>query len=63
MKITMDGRPVEGRELTKTLEQTKEFKNYYERFARRLGNDEQLLEALLSAFAGKEGVLKNTASN
>lgn len=58
VNITMNDRPVEGRELTRTLEQTKEFKNYYERFARRVGNDENLLDALIDAFAGESGVLK-----
>lgn len=58
VNITMDNRRIEGRELTKTLEQTTELKNYYERFARRVGNDEKLLDALIDAFAGESGVLK-----
>jgi DNA gyrase subunit B len=57
IQITMGGRAIEGRELSKTLEQTTEFKDYYDRFARRLGNDEELLSGLLEAFAGPEGVL------
>jgi DNA gyrase subunit B len=55
--ITTDGRGIEGRELAKTLEQTIEFKNYFERFVRRLGNDEKLLTVILEAFAGRDGVL------
>ncbi len=56
--VETDGRKLEGRELTKMLEQTTEFLNYSSRFARRLGNDEKLLNVLLEAFAGKDGVLK-----
>jgi len=57
VKIESNGRLVEGRELTKTLEQTIEFEGYSTRFARRLGNDPQLLNIVLEAFAGKNGVL------
>ncbi len=53
-----NGKTIEGRELSKTLEQTIEFKNYSERFARRLGNDEKLLNTLLEAFGGEDGVLR-----
>ena len=51
-------RTLEGRELTKMLEQTTEFLNYSSRFARRLGNDDEFLNALLIAFAGTDGVLE-----
>ena len=57
VQITSNGRTVDGRELSKALEQTVEFKNYFERFVRRLNNDGKLLSALLEGFAGKEGVL------
>ena len=57
IQIRADGRVVEGRELGRTLEQTTEFKNYSERFTRRLNNDERLMNALLEAFASKRGVL------
>jgi DNA gyrase subunit B len=57
LQLTADGRPIEGRELSRSLEQTVEFKNYFERFARRLNNDERLLSALLEGFAGRDGVL------
>ena len=57
VKIQMDGRTLEGRELSKALEQTTEYKNYSERVARRLGNDIRLVTILLDAFAGKDGVL------
>jgi len=57
VQINSDGKIVEGRELAKTLERTIEYKNYSERFCRRLGNDEKLLNVLIDAFAGKDGVL------
>lgn len=56
-KITSDGRLVEGRELSKSLEQTVEYKNYFERFVRRMNSDTKLLDAIVSGFAGKDGVL------
>jgi DNA gyrase subunit B len=60
-QITSDGKTVEGRLLSKYLEQTTELKNYAERLARRLFNDTRLVEVLLDAFAGRDGVLsKNT---
>ena len=55
--VETDGRKLEGRELTKMLEQTTEFIHYSSRFARRIGNDEKLLNVILEAFAGKDGVL------
>ncbi len=52
-----DGRKFEGREISKALEQTTEYKRYFERFARRLGNDEKLLNVILNAFVGNDGIL------
>ena len=57
VSITSDGRSVEGRELSKALEQTTEFRNYASRLARRVGNDMRLVEVLLDAFAGRDGIL------
>lgn len=57
VQVTANEQPVEGRELSKALEQTDELSKYSERFARRIGNDPHLLAALLEAFAGKDGVL------
>lgn len=57
VQITTNGNEIKGRALAKSLEQTVEYKNYFERFARRLNNDDKLLNALIEAFAGKEGVL------
>lgn len=56
--VTVDGRALEGRELTKLLEQTTDFVDYRNRFARRLNNDERLLNLILEAFAGREGLLE-----
>ncbi len=55
--ITSDGRSIEGRELSKALEQTTEYNGYAERVARRLFNDSKLTDLLLEAFAGPDGVL------
>ncbi len=57
IEITSNGRPVEGRELTRALEQTVEFGNYTGRFVRRLASDMKLLNAILDAFAGPDGIL------
>jgi DNA gyrase subunit B len=57
VQITSNGRPVQGRELAKTLEQTTEYNSYASRFTRRLGNERPLLNAILEGFAGKDGVL------
>jgi len=57
VQIKTDGRFIEGRELSKALEQTTEFKTYSERLARRLANDMRLTEKVIDAFAGRDGVL------
>ncbi len=56
-QITSNARSIEGRELSKALEQTTELKNYSDRLARRLHNDPKLVELILEAFAGSDGVL------
>ena len=61
VQITSDARSIEGAKLSKALEQTTELKNYSERLARRVFNDARLVQLLLDAFAGKDGILaKNT---
>ncbi|MFN0278836.1 MAG: DNA topoisomerase (ATP-hydrolyzing) subunit B [Pyrinomonadaceae bacterium] len=57
LSVTSNDKKVEGRALSKALEQTNEFKRYSERLARRVGNDTRLTAALIDAFAGKDGVL------
>jgi DNA gyrase subunit B len=47
-----------GRELTKLLEQVVEYKRYFDRFVRRVNNDEKLLNVLINAFSGKDGILQ-----
>jgi DNA gyrase subunit B len=60
MKVKSDNSntTVEGRDLARALEQMVEFKRYCEKAARRLGNDNRLLNTLLEAFGGHEGVLR-----
>ncbi|HUR97632.1 MAG TPA: DNA topoisomerase (ATP-hydrolyzing) subunit B [Pyrinomonadaceae bacterium] len=60
VQITAGEKTIEGAKLSKALEQTTEFKNYSERLARRLANDMRLTEAVIDAFAGKNGVLSTT---
>ena len=55
--VSANGGSLEGRQLTKMLENTIEHQRYAQRFARRLGHDEALLGAILEAFAGRLGVL------
>ncbi|MBC7898843.1 MAG: DNA topoisomerase (ATP-hydrolyzing) subunit B [Saprospiraceae bacterium] len=57
VEITASNKTVAGKELAKALEQTIEYKNYFERFARRMGNDATLLKVVMEAFAGPDGVL------
>jgi DNA gyrase subunit B len=60
MKVKSDNSntAVEGRDLARALEQMVEFKRYCEKAARRLGNDNRLLNTLLEAFGGHQGVLR-----
>jgi DNA gyrase subunit B len=59
MKIAAAGgrQTIEGRELSKALEQMVDLRRYREKLVRRLGNDERLLHLLLDAFGGPKGVL------
>jgi len=43
-------RAVEGRELSRNLERTVEYQNYFNRFVRRINNDPKLLNALIEGF-------------
>jgi DNA gyrase subunit B len=52
------GAVVEGRELARSLEQMVELRRYSEKAARRLGNDERLLNLLLESFGGRRGILR-----
>ncbi len=52
-----------GRELTKLLEQVVEYQRYFDRFVRRLNNDETVLDILINALGGSEGVLKKENIN
>jgi DNA gyrase subunit B len=61
VQISAEGRAVEGRELSKALEQTTELKKYSEKLARRVNNDARLVAIVLDALAGKEGILAKSA--
>ncbi|MCA1635753.1 MAG: DNA topoisomerase (ATP-hydrolyzing) subunit B [Acidobacteria bacterium] len=52
------GEVVEGRDLARSLEQMVELRRYSEKAARRLGNDERLLNLLLESFGGRKGILR-----
>lgn len=60
MKVKSNGSKTvtEGRDLARALEQMVEFKRYCEKATRRLGGDNHLLNALLEAFGGRKGVLR-----
>jgi len=49
---------IENRELARSLEQMVEFKRYCEKAARRVGGDARLLDAILDALAGRDGILR-----
>lgn len=57
IQISSATKEISGRELSKVLDHTKQLKNYAERIARRLNNDSKLVETIIEAFAGKDGVL------
>ncbi|HEX6278647.1 MAG TPA: DNA topoisomerase (ATP-hydrolyzing) subunit B, partial [Pyrinomonadaceae bacterium] len=57
VQVQMNGHTVEGRELSRALEKTTEYEKYSAKLTRRLGNDPKLMEAVIEAFAGKDGVL------
>lgn len=59
LKSVSNGKSYEGRELSKLLEQVTEYGRYFDRFARRMNNDEKLLNIILEAFSGKDGILTN----
>ena len=60
MKVQSAGNKMvtEGKDLARSLEQMVDFKRYCEKTTRRLGSDPHLLEALLKAFGGKRGMLR-----
>jgi DNA gyrase subunit B len=60
MKVTSASNKtaIEGAQLVRSLERMVEFKRYCEKATRRLKGDANLLDVLLTAFAGKKGVLR-----
>lgn len=63
INIISGKKKIEGKELTKLLEKTVEFKNFSERFARRVNNDMSLCTAILEGFAGAKGALGGDIKN
>jgi DNA gyrase subunit B len=61
VQISSDSKSIEGAKLSKALEQTTELIKYSERLARRLFNDSRLVQLLLDALAGRDGVLAKNA--
>ncbi len=61
IQIASNTGPIEGAKLSKALDQTKELKNYSERLARRVLNDARLVQLLLDAFAGTDGILSRSS--
>jgi DNA gyrase subunit B len=61
MKVTSVNKKsaIEGKELARALEQMVEFKRYCDKAARRMGGDHQLLNILLEALGGQEGILRD----
>ena len=57
--VTANGRPLEGRELSKALEKTTDFLRFSERLGRRVANDTKLVDALLEAFGGREAAQRH----
>lgn len=57
LKSVSNGKDYEGRELSRMLEQVTQYKRYFERFVRRLANDTRLLDIILDAFNGRDGIL------
>lgn len=60
MSVTPAGadRPIEGKELARSLEKMVDFKGYCERATRRLGGDAQMLNVLLESLGGRKGILR-----
>jgi DNA gyrase subunit B len=59
VKSTSSKKTFEGRELSKLLEEVEEYQRYTQRLTRRLGNDMTLLNAMLEAIGGRDGVMRN----
>ncbi len=58
VKAATSNTVIESRELARLLEQMVEFKRYCEKAARRVGGDARLLDTILEALAGRDGVLR-----
>ena len=52
LEVTSNGNIISGKQLTKALERTVDYKRFSGRMTRRLGNDEELRDTILEALAG-----------
>ncbi|MEW6734072.1 MAG: DNA topoisomerase (ATP-hydrolyzing) subunit B [Acidobacteriota bacterium] len=59
VNVKQTGRVLEGRELIRALERQAEFTTYYNKLEKRL-QDRTLLDSVLDAFSGSQGVLRNS---
>jgi DNA gyrase subunit B len=57
VNVSAGEKTIEGAKLSKALEQTTDLIKFSERLARRLFNDSHLVQLLLDAFAGKDGIV------
>jgi len=57
IEVTAGGKAVPAALLTRSLHQTVEYRKFSERLAKRLGNNPDLRDVIMDAFAGKGGVL------
>jgi len=57
LEVTSNGNIISGKQLTKALERTVDYKRFSGRMTRRLGNDEELRDVILDSLAGKNGIM------
>jgi DNA gyrase subunit B len=57
VKSTANDQSYEGQKLSRLLENVEEYQRYTQRLTRRLGNDMTLLNAMLEAIGGRDGVI------
>jgi len=63
VQSVVSGDIIEGSKLAQSLEQMVDYQRYSEKVLRRIGGDNYLLEILLKALAGPNGVLRNAQTS
>lgn len=58
VKINKSGEIIQGKDLTSLLERLVEFNGYYSKLERRLSSDRKIVEAVLEALSGRNGLLQ-----